>query len=211
MLTPLPFEPDRRAEAGGDEKIQSGLRERGGHSQLPLRANRRSGTLIHPGCFTNSPRCIHVKFRRLEHNSGRPQTWRQPWSYVFCPAARSPLSPARRCSPPQASPRPPSRSPRHPWNSRSPAQTFSPSGGMAVGTVAGKAGGIADGAGIEAMVGAAAGIAGAGAAVGARDTAMASLRSITAGGARGAAAAESDRRDRESAARRAALALHLLQ
>ena len=46
-------------------------------------------------------------------------------------------------------------------------------------------------------------------AAGARD--MASLRSTIAGGARGAAAAASDARDRDSAARRAALALHLLQ
>jgi hypothetical protein len=78
---------------------------------------------------------------------------------------------------------------------------------MAVGMGAG----TADGAGIEAMVGAAAGIAGAGEVAGARDTAMASLRPTIAGGARGAAAAESDARDRDSAARRAALALHLLQ
>jgi hypothetical protein len=80
---------------------------------------------------------------------------------------------------------------------------------MAVGTVAGMAAGIVDGAGIEAMAGAAAGIAGAGAAGGARDTA--SLRSTIAGGARGAVVAESDARDRKSAARSAALAFHLLQ
>ena len=80
---------------------------------------------------------------------------------------------------------------------------------MAVGTVAGMAAGTADGAGIEAMVGAAAGIVGDGAAAGARD--MASLQSIIAGGARGAAAAESDAREHDSAAQWAALALHLFQ
>jgi hypothetical protein len=31
MLAPLAFEADRRAKTGGDEKIQSGLRERHGH------------------------------------------------------------------------------------------------------------------------------------------------------------------------------------
>ena len=32
MLAPLAFKADRRAEAGGDEEIQSGLRERDGHA-----------------------------------------------------------------------------------------------------------------------------------------------------------------------------------
>ena len=73
--------------------------------------------------------------------------------------------------------------------------------------VAGMAAGIVDGAGIEATAGTAAGIAGAAAGA----PAMASLRSTIAGGARGAAAAGSDARDRGSAARPAALALHLLQ
>ena len=82
---------------------------------------------------------------------------------------------------------------------------------MAVGTVAGMAAGTADGDGIEAMVGAADGTVGAGEAAGARDTAMASLRSTIAGGVRGAAAAESDAREHDSAAQWAALALHLFQ
>ncbi len=63
---------------------------------------------------------------------------------------------------------------------------------MAVGTAAGMAAGTADGAGIEAGDGAAAGIVGDGAAVGGPVMVMASLRSTIAGGARGAAAAESD-------------------
>ena len=34
-LAPLPLEADRRAEAGGDEKIQSGMREVCGHDGTP--------------------------------------------------------------------------------------------------------------------------------------------------------------------------------
>ena len=55
MLAPLAFEADRRAKAGGDEQIEAGLGERCGHSQLPLRANRKSGTLIELERFTNWP------------------------------------------------------------------------------------------------------------------------------------------------------------
>ncbi len=40
MLAPLTFETDRRAKAGGDEEIESGLRERDGHA-APSGADRQ--------------------------------------------------------------------------------------------------------------------------------------------------------------------------
>jgi hypothetical protein len=37
MLAPLTFKADRRAKTGGDEKIQSGLRERDSHAAPSVR------------------------------------------------------------------------------------------------------------------------------------------------------------------------------
>jgi hypothetical protein len=65
----LPLEADRRAETGGDEQIQSGMREVCGHDGTPGEPN--DATLTKPGAFVPNRRRIHVEFSRKKHHLPR--------------------------------------------------------------------------------------------------------------------------------------------